>query len=106
MITIQISTGDTYPDLQGTVTWAGSLDTDGITGSLVANGQTTGPFTGAVGQLSFVNDPIESNWIFTYNLTTVDTVAGTYDLCVRMAHNNLDIETASLNMRVEVSDCA
>jgi len=106
MITIQISTGDTYPNLQGTVKWSGSLATDGITGSLTANGATTGPFTAVVTQASFITDPVESQWVFNYDLTVADTVAGTYDLCVRMQHLNGDIETASLNMRVEVSDCA
>jgi hypothetical protein len=107
MTSVVYTVGDTYPDLQGKVSWAGNLKTDTITGKMVANGETEGPFTSdLVMSANDSENPAGSSWSWTYDVQEEDTeVVGSYKLCLRLVHDNGDIETVDPSCKVEVKEC-
>jgi len=107
MSTINYKVGDTYPNLKSTVKWAGSLKTDTITGVLVANGITTGPFTGAVVMTSSDSEnATESTWSWSYDVGSDDTIEGSYELCVQVTHDSGEVENiVPTNNMIKVGSC-
>lgn len=103
---IRYRVGDEFPNLQGKTAWHGSVKTDTITASLMANGLTSGAFTGAVTIDSYVSEGDTESYIeWSYDVGTSDTVAGEYDLCLDITHDNGDQEISPISSRVEVVSC-
>ena len=96
------------PDMQGEAFWRGSVETDNMSGFLVANGLSSGPFTGlvtpSVGNVS--NNATRSTFPWSYSLATVDTAAeGTYSLCLNIIHADGKLEVIKLPGPVPVRKC-
>jgi len=93
MSSITFTPGAEYPNLKGTVTWAGSVKTDTITGIMLSNGINTGPFSGDLVAEDYVSEnPTESTWSWSYDVEVTDTVAGVYEISLRLIHDSGEIE--------------
>ena len=106
MSTKTFTVGDSYPNLFDTVKWLGDIPVDNITGIMVANGEETGQFTGALVAESAVNGAAESTWSWSFDVKTTDTAAvGSFKLCLRLTHENGDIETIDIDTVAKVIEC-
>ena len=95
MKTFKYSIDDSYPNITGQVSYAGSVDTALLSAKLLANGSETGAFAGSVTINSFVSDnDLMSTVDFTYVVSALDTaVEGSYKLCLRVTHSDASVET-------------
>jgi len=86
---------DTYPDIIGTVSYSGPVDTESITAILTADGATSGVFAGAVTMVEFVSlDNHLSTFTWLYPVLAADTVAaGQFDLNLVITHADASTET-------------
>lgn len=106
MSTITFTVGDSYPNLFDTAKWLGDIPVDNITGIMVANGEESGQFTGPLVKESAQNGASESTWSWSFDVKTSDTVApGSFKLCLRLTHENGDIETIDINTVAKVEEC-
>jgi len=97
---------DGYPNLQGVVSYKGSVDTLTMTGVLWANNLDSGPFTGAIGHIGGSSeDPSSSTFYWDFLVDPSMTAAeGVYKLCLKLTHSNGSIETVDANLTVKVVD--
>jgi len=106
MSTITFTVGDSYPNLFETVKWPGDIPVDNITGVMVANGSESGQFTGALVKESAQNGATESTWSWSFDVTGEDTKKpGSFTLCLRLTHENGDIETIDISTVAKVVEC-
>ena len=106
MSTKEFTVGDSYPNLFDTVVWKGDIDVDNVTGIMVSNGEESGQFTGALVKESAVNGASESTWSWSFDVKTSDTVlTGSFKLCLRLTHENGDIETIDIDTVAKVIEC-
>jgi len=97
--------GDTYPDIEGVLSYAGSVDTLLLSASFEANGNSSGAFTGDVTRVGGASEQLTTStfeWLF--SVDSGDTVkAGTFRICLKVIHGDGSIETVPLG-RVKVED--
>ena len=107
MSTKEFTVGDSYPNLFDTVVWKGDISVDNITGIMVANGEESGQFTGALVMESALNGAAESTWSWSFDVKATDTVkVGSFRLCLRLTHApSGDIETIDIDTTAKVIEC-
>ena len=106
MTTKVFTVGDSYPNLFDTVKWLGDIPVDNVTGIMVANGSEEGQFTGPLLRTSSQNGSDESTWSWHFDVKDTDTVAvGSFKLCLRLTHENGDIETIDIDTVAKVVEC-
>ena len=97
---------DAYPNIQGIVTYAGSVDTATMTGELWANNSDSGPFTGGISNLGGDSENVSSStfyWSFIVD-AAMTAEEGVYKLCLKLTHSNGSIETVDANLTTKVVD--
>lgn len=106
MKTFKYNLGDTYPNIAGKLSYAGSVDIETASVELLADGADTGPFTGAtVIDVRDSEDATMSYLTFLYDVVAADTlVEGSYDLAIRITHSNGDIESIATGDIAKVTD--
>jgi len=97
---------DAYPNIQGVVTYAGSVDTATMTGVLWASDSSNGPFTGTIARIGGDSENVSSStfyWDFIVDAAMTAEV-GVYKLCLKLTHSNGSIETVDANLTIKVTD--
>jgi len=108
MSAFKYSVNDAYPDLKGVLSYAGAIDTETMTVSMVANGQASGPFTGPVTRQGGVSlDANLSTFEWFFDVQSSDTsVLGSYKLCLKATHVDGSVETIVATTVVVENVCA
>jgi len=106
MTTRTYALNDAYPNLQGIVTYKGSVDTATMTGVLWANNSNSGAFTGPIGNIGGDSENVSSStfyWDFVVD-ASMTAEEGVYKLCLKLTHSNGSIETVDANLTIKVTD--
>lgn len=104
MSDITLYPGDTFPNLKGKIEWPALIDlTDVIVYLHVGPyGAASAPFYGLVTTSDIVEEAVGSSLVWEYDVETVDTVKGEYDVLARVVFDSGEIETVSLG-RIKVT---
>lgn len=99
--------GDTYPDLKGAISYEGSVATETMLVSFISNGDSIGPFTGAVFRTGGESEnATSSTFLWTYDIRDIDTQAeGSYNICLKVEHIDGSIETIPLTTVIVEEGC-
>lgn len=87
--------GDSFPNLAGTVSWSGLMEITAATASIHVGSYTGAakPWYGAVTISDVLEGEAGSSFNFSYDVAVEDTVAGEYDILLRVVLATGEIET-------------